>query len=253
MGRIITKQWDETMNNIEDVQKKLSVCERDVNDLFQRAITLDFLNDASMLRERLDILLSNLRSLSEREPKTAAIVEAEEVAKALIHRLDSLTTPNVICRDNAKVLFQEAGQWARHFSTVRMTVATFTITSCTAIVALASKKDGLASPSEVIDPVVILWILGLSVFWIFTVATYRQLYHQRKGFPVFLGRPLQGSVNYLPFDWASLVIATLCLTVSIFAYLQKDLNSCFAKTALPLTTAFGIFFLTIYRRLARRS
>jgi hypothetical protein len=241
------------MATLEELEQQLSDYEKRVELLFQSAPVSDFLNEASVLRERADIMLANLRARGRAPIKTGATAAVEVRVTALIHRLESLTTTNVVCRDNAKVLFQEAGQWARHFSTVRMTVATFTITSCTAIMALASKQGQSASASDVVDPVVVLWILGLTVFWIFTIETYHQIYLQRKSFPVFLGKPLRGGAKALRFDWASLVIACLCLSARFFLGMRLHIDSVFAGRALTITTIVAFLYLVVYRKLARRS
>lgn len=243
------------MSKAEDLFKKIDKCENDVNDLLRRTDAVAFLTDASMLRERLEIHSSDLRWLREQGPWNAAIEEAQGRVKTLLHRLESLTAINVLCRDNAKILFQEAGQWARHFSTVRMTVATFTITSCTAIIALAAKKDGLVTASNVAAPVAVLWALGLCVFWIFTIQTYRKLYQQRKGLPIFLMRSLSMNARDLPFDLASLVIAFLCFAASAQAYFlpNNEVGFIFVKSVLGLTTIYGFYFLRDYRARATKS
>jgi hypothetical protein len=170
---------------------------------------------------------------------------AEGRISTLIHCLESLTTTNVIFRQAATVLFHEAGQWARHFSTVRMTIATFTITSCTAIMTPASKA------SKVVDPIVVLWILGLTLFLIFTIETYHQIYLQRKGLPVFLGKPLKGGARALRFHWASFVIALLCLAAAVFLEHHPDIHFGFARPSLWLMTCLGALFVLVYRKLAR--
>ncbi len=243
------------MSNAAYLLAKLATCEKDVNTLLAQVSTSSFLTESSLLRERLEVFLAELASARLQGTWTTALDTAENTAKTLLHRLESLTTANVICRDNARVLFQEAGQWARHFSTVRMTVATFTITSCTAIVALAGKKDGLATAPDVMLPVAILWSLGVSVFWIFTVETYREIYRQRRSYPVFLMRSLSKSPKNLRLDLASVVIALLCVFAATFASVQapKDCHPCqIAKWLLLIVSLIGVLFPFCYRRIATR-
>jgi hypothetical protein len=77
--------------------------------------------------------------------------------------------------DNRKLLFGEHGSWARHFSTVRMTVMTFTVSTCAAIFALSVRGAEL---SKIIGPIAVLWGLGSLTFWIFTFYTYKKVRSQ---------------------------------------------------------------------------
>ena len=86
--------------------------------------------------------------------------------------------------EDYRTLYEDAGEWSRHYSNVRMTVATFVVTSCVAIVALAAEKkpeNGIHSP-HVGNSVCVLWGLGLFIFYAFTFLTFkernRQLVHR---------------------------------------------------------------------------
>src|SRR5262245_51920155 len=84
--------------------------------------------------------------------------------------------------ENRRTVYDDAGDWSRHYSTVRMTVATFVITTCVAIIALTGDKTSV-SP-RVGDSVCLLWLLGLVIFYAFTRLTFkernRQLGHRVK-------------------------------------------------------------------------
>lgn len=122
--------------------------------------------------------------------------------------------------ETRRVLFEEAGEWARHYSNVRMTVITFVVTACVAILALKwdadlEKKSNAVhsagftaqtaapvvghqpqwtapSPHDettnerrvrayvVANSVAILWILGSLVFQGFTYYTFRRMKAQLK-------------------------------------------------------------------------
>lgn len=148
-----------------------------------------------------------------------AIKTAEEIAEELYRRLELFTGGNDVFRDNTRLLYQEAGQWARHFSSVRMTVMTFTITACTAIVAFLWKNGAPSvslgqsvniGDSLAVDAVAILWILGSSVFSLFTIATYSQIRRQQLKRPALATGPLGFSKpRPLPIEWTSLLIGLL--------------------------------------------
>jgi len=241
------------MRTSEDILKDIKACEERVNELFKRANTASFLDCASRLSETLQCHSLEIQSLKATGIRDDSLESLQKKIQELIVRLEPLTGVHSIYRDNRKILFQEAGQWARHFSTVRMTVITFTITSCTAILALASKTGGFVAPSDVADPVTVLWLLGLCVFWIFTVQTYRQMYHQKKGLSLFLTKVPAGELTDLPFDRASAIVAALCLTSMILAFLRGSMVSNPAKIALTLASAYGVIFLFCYRGWAVKS
>ena len=92
--------------------------------------------------------------------------------------------------EDSRTLYDDAGEWSRHYSNVRMTVATFVITSCVAIVTLGTDR-GVPSP-EVIKAVSALWFLGLFIFYAFTYLTFkernRQLRHRKALSPATTNR-----------------------------------------------------------------
>jgi hypothetical protein len=228
---------------LADVRRR----EERINQLLQ-SVTPDLIETLQEEKRLLDRDMAALHLLKKGCPKDEAIGSAEALIERLFNRLALLTSDDVF-RDNKKVLFQEAGQWARHYSTVRMTVATFTITSCTAIMALASKNDRLATSEDVAYPVTILWILGLCVFWLFTMFTHKELVHQRKSLPIFLMRSPKGKEGDVGFDKASVIIALLSLTATILAVIKKMPYP--SSIALAVSALFGALFPFVYRRLAK--
>ena len=115
--------------------------------------------------------------------------------------------------EDRRALYQDAGEWSRHYSTVRMTVATFVITTCVAIIALTTDKG--TTSSRVGDSVTLLWLLGLFIFYAFTFLTFKernkQLTH-RRAFAVPIPANKQGkkgaSILRDPASWALLFLNT---------------------------------------------
>ena len=153
-------------------------------------------------------------------------------------------------RDNRKLHYQEAGQWARHFSTIRMTVMTLTVTTCVGIVAW--KGQLLFSKGSVNDlnlvriaaviPVTILWIAGVGVFALFSVETYKQIDRQQIKRPFLPSSCKDNDVpNRRRFDWASLAVALLnliMLGIGIWKF-----NFCYAVNFILLCLIlFGLYF-----------
>jgi hypothetical protein len=150
--------------------------------------------------------------------------------------------------ENRRAHFAENGEWARHYSNVRMTVITFVVTACVAILALKwdadiEKKSPTAPPeasapttlevkaktekqvrAEVVaNSVALLWIVGSLVLQGFTYYTLRrmtaQLKHRRQmrmpEDPVDL--PTHPHLDYpsftIPLISALLVYCLLCTSV----------------------------------------
>jgi hypothetical protein len=117
--------------------------------------------------------------------------------------------------ENRRTVYDDAGEWSRHYSTVRMTVATFVITTCVAIIALTGDQESVSR--RVGDSVCLLWLLGLAIFYAFTRLTFkernRQLNHRIKmplaaneaGIADKEGAKILGDAA----SWALLIINTL--------------------------------------------
>ena len=92
-----------------------------------------------------------------------------------LNKLPQATGPELL--ENRRVRFEEAGEWARHYSNVRMGVTPFLITLSTGILAFKwEPKNGLLPGPA--DPFVFLafavWILACFLFFVFTHRTSKQ-------------------------------------------------------------------------------
>lgn len=125
-----------------------------------------------------------------------------------------LYDPNSVLRDNRKLLYTEAGNWARHFSTVRMTVLTFAITTSVGIMAWRWQEVfaecGSDNLSLISVPVSILWGSGTAVFWAFTYYTFSQIGRQMAKRPQLPAKfDEKFKPRSAPFDYAALVVPVL--------------------------------------------
>ena len=114
-------------------------------------------------------------------------------------------------RDHRRVIYQELGQWGRHFSTVRMTVLTFTLTTSAAIIAWKWQGKGPDAIEPLLPPVGVLWVAGVLVFWLFTYHTYKSIGSQKR----MRDRMPDGihstktDAGDVKFDWASVAVPVL--------------------------------------------
>jgi hypothetical protein len=105
-------------------------------------------------------------------------LEAEhELALRLVA---NFTEESKMFMENRRTRYDDAGEWARHYSTVRMTVATFALTTCVAIIALKGDKSSSEGKIYIGNSVAILWLLGVVIFYVFSYLSYRQSNRQRK-------------------------------------------------------------------------
>lgn len=139
-----------------------------------------------------------------------ALETVKEKVDALAALLGAMQTCHSTFKDNRKAHFQEAGNWARHYSTVRMTVLTFTLTTCAAL--LAWKWQANLKPIWQISG---LWLLGVLTFWTFTYHTYDRLGSQMRYRPLLPTGPDEKPAT-VHFDWASLVVPAVNLGVMMF-------------------------------------
>ena len=85
---------------------------------------------------------------------------------------------------NRRIRYQEAGQWARHYSTVRMSVTTFLIGLSVTIVSFGwnywDEKPRVSS----VQTAAALWLVAVGLFTVFTRLTFqmarRSADHRRK-------------------------------------------------------------------------
>ena len=81
--------------------------------------------------------------------------------------------------DTRAVLLQEysdRGQWARHYSTVRMTLGTFFITAATGVITLRWESPQLA----IAIFAGVIFLIGVFLFLVFTFFTFREMSGQFK-------------------------------------------------------------------------
>jgi len=179
-------------------------------------------------------------------PASEAVKQLQADMAVISSRLDLFTITNSPFRDNRKLLYQEAGQWARHFSTVRMTVMTFTITTCVAIFAWKGQtvfgKNPDVDSAMVTIPLTILWFAGVIVFWMFSMATYGQMDRQSRKRPLLPASFAdEKDPSHRPFDWASLAVGVvnagfMCVGIFIFQF------GCFWVLPLILFGCVGLVF-----------
>jgi hypothetical protein len=150
--------------------------------------------------------------------------------------------PDTQYQETRRVLLAEAGEWARHYSNVRMTVITFVVTACVAILALKWDADIEKKPSSqaqaqvatthppateatkekeirakvVANSVALLWILGALVFQGFTYYSLRRMAAELKHRRHLLveGEKLDEIPSYPGFDWPSLTITAVSLVLT---------------------------------------
>ncbi|MEM7791890.1 MAG: hypothetical protein AAF546_10860 [Verrucomicrobiota bacterium] len=87
-----------------------------------------------------------------------------------VEELKSKTISADEAAGNAKLasLMQRNDVWAIHYSTVRMTIGTFVITTCIGIIGFRYDDPSL----QIIIPTTVLWLLAYILFFIFTYHVY---------------------------------------------------------------------------------
>jgi hypothetical protein len=122
---------------------------------------------------------------------------------------DELTLQGDNNLDNIRSKYADTAEWARHYSTVRMTVATFVITTCVAIVALKPDKlTGNNAEPAMVNAVCLLWLLGSAIFYAFTYSTYKAL-HSQSGAWVALNKDNKPFGSRIHSDLATYVMFIL--------------------------------------------
>lgn len=167
---------------------------------------------------------------------TTRVTELENIKDAL----------QSAANDNRKLHYQEAGQWARHYSTVRMTIGTFSVTACATIIGL--KWNELASNEYVWNGPICLWLLSALIFMAFTYQTFDRLNSQMKYRELLPTKP--GDVHnkraWMILDAGAIAIAGLTI---LFAWLAHTRGSCeiydFLKMALWLVGLGWIVFALV--------
>ena len=82
-------------------------------------------------------------------------------------------------QENRRTRYEETGEWARHYSTVRLTVTTFLASMSIGI--LSFKWDPPAQPAQTfVDLAGLVWIAALFLFVLFTSYTYCEMENARR-------------------------------------------------------------------------
>jgi hypothetical protein len=161
------------------LEKPIGDCADEINKLFSMIRSLRW--DADCLEA--STLAPHLATVHNGAAKLASDLGKRD--EDLCKIADKIAEQSRFFSENRRTHYDDAGEWSRHYSNVRMTVATFVITSCVAIIALKADKPG--SSYLVGNGVCLLWLLGLVVFYAFTFLTYKQRNRQlkhRNGLPV---------------------------------------------------------------------
>ncbi len=178
-----------------------------------------------------------MQDLNDALNKLADRVQTVEKAK------DALQSP---LNDNRKLLYQEAGQWARHYSTIRMAVTTLAITTCAGVIAL--KWNGNASSEYVWNVPIVLWLLAFLVFHAFTYQTYKMFNHQlfyRAVLPHGIEKK-EAKLSLIIEDSASIIIWLMTLVFGVLAFIYGGVEVfCPLKFALVVAAVGGFFFALI--------
>lgn len=117
------------------------------------------------------------------EEKAKMVREFAELRKTLtgfdsrLARLEAIGPPDQ--QVNLRTRFQENGNWARHYSTVRMTTTTFLVGVSLGI--LSFRWPATAHPRiPFIALSGIVWMLAVALFLVFTRLTYREMESARR-------------------------------------------------------------------------
>ena len=133
-------------------------------------------------------------------------VMAETVAEARAMATALGITPTAVTevKDEAAaaVLLQEASDWARHYSSVRMTVTTFFITLSTGMLGF---KWGT---HLFVILAMVVWLVAIGLFITFTIPEIRELRHRRPHLSTLTGKPQETGIIW---DWGSFAMLILTL------------------------------------------
>jgi hypothetical protein len=209
-------------------KSKLAYCQKGIG--VRQACLLIFL-DGLLLTGIICLILKEKKGASPQSqaiPASGMSDELQGLVKFFQETAAQLKTAEKLVeplRDNRKLHYQEAGQWARHFSTIRMTVMTLTITTCVAIIAWKwqpifndqTKGDSIKMLATIVG---ILWGTGVITFWLFTYHTYSQIRRQQEKRP-FLPSSFSDHAkpNSAQFDGASLVVPVLT-GISLYYFIR---------------------------------
>jgi magnesium-transporting ATPase (P-type) len=126
---------------------------------------------------------------------------------------------------NRRVRYQETGQWARHYSTVRMTVTTFLLGLSVSIVTFGWQYWDEKPRGSSVETAAALWLLAVSLFTVFTRLSLqmgvRATKHRRE-LKIENEKPVPDG-QAPPQDAASWTIAAISLGFAQLLWWTKDL------------------------------
>lgn len=100
-----------------------------------------------------------------------------DLDKSLKSLVTGGTTEHIL---NRRSRFTEHGNWARHYSTVRMTVTTFLVSLSIGILSFKWEPAKGRPDLKFIDLAAGVWVAALFLFLIFTHYTYREMANARR-------------------------------------------------------------------------
>jgi hypothetical protein len=137
--------------------------------------------------------------------------------------LEEIGSPDM--QANRRTRFQENGNWARHYSTVRMTTTTFLVGVSLGI--LSFRWPAAAHPPiSFVALSGIVWIIAVSLFLVFTRLTYQEMESARlKRNLLPDGVSGKRDKPYTSYeDWASWIVGCLSLFYGLLLYYLGDVR-----------------------------
>ncbi len=110
------------------------------------------------------------------EEKIAELQAKLEKLEGKINHLDIQFNGDPKTTEFRGLRFQNNGTWAIHYSIVRLTIATFVITTCITITGF--QWETLTTP--IVTAVATIGLMGLSLFYTFTHLTLKMMMKQRE-------------------------------------------------------------------------
>lgn len=157
-----------------------------------------------------------------RQEVSEAIAEFKRAHDQLARRLAALETSGSAEQiENRRVRLQDNGEWARHYSAVRMTVTTFLVSLSLGILSFKWEPSAPANV-EFIALSGVIWMVAVLLFLVFTRLTYQEMERarlKRKELPD--GSAADGNGSFHPRqDVASWIVVILTLLYGmVLAYL----------------------------------
>jgi hypothetical protein len=87
--------------------------------------------------------------------------------------------------------YKEFGQWARHYSVVRMTVGTFIVTTCFAIMNYRWDSPDISLAAFVL----LFFLMGCAIFLMFSHLTFKRMREQIEQLNIYRRAELKGAAD----------------------------------------------------------